>query len=129
MKRFLFLLLVPLQFAFAQSKPKQVFTYVERMPELPGGGGNAAIVNAIMKRLQVTKAALEASEGRPLIYFEVAPTGQVQHVRLAASSYSAGLDSALLVATRNLPKFKPGYRQGRPVMVSFTVPISCIKPQ
>lgn len=129
MKYFLILLLLPIQAAFAQSKLKQVFAAVERMPELPGGGGNAAIASTIVKRLRVTKAALEASEGRPIVYFEVAPTGQVHNVRMTRSSHSAGLDDALLTAVKTLPTFRPGYQSGHPVTVSFNIPIRCIKPQ
>lgn len=129
MKWLLLFLLTSSQLVLAQHKPSQAYTFVEQMPELPGGGGNAAIVSAIMKRLKATKNALDAYRGRPIIYFEVAPTGQVQRVHLTTNSQSAGLDSALLVAARTLPKFKPGYHQGRPVTVSFNIPIACIKSQ
>ena len=129
MKWLFLLLLVPTQLVLAQSKSTQVYTYVEQMPELPGGGGMAGLGTAIMKRLRVTKAALEASEGRPIIYFEVAPTGQVQHVRITRTSHSAGLDASLLAAVKSLPVFKPGYQSGHPVTVSFNIPIACIKPQ
>jgi protein TonB len=129
MKWLFLLLLVPTQLVLAQSKPAKVYSYVEQMPELPAGGGTAGIAMAILKRLKVTKAALEASEGRPAVYFEVTPTGQVQHVRMTRSSHSVGLDAALMGAVKSLPTFKPGYQSGHPVTVSFNIPIACIKPQ
>ncbi|MBO2011984.1 TonB family protein [Hymenobacter negativus] len=87
------------------------------------------IVNAILDRLQVTKADLEASEGSPIIYFEVSPTGKVQHIRITKSTHSAGLDAALLAAVKALPTFKLGYQSGRPVTVGLNIRIACIKPQ
>jgi hypothetical protein len=39
--------------------PEKVYTYVEQMPQLPGGGGQQAIANEILKRVRLTKAAVE----------------------------------------------------------------------
>ena len=45
--------------AAAQSGSEdKVYTYVEQMPQLPGGGGNAAIVAAIQERLVYPEQAL-----------------------------------------------------------------------
>jgi hypothetical protein len=122
--------------AHFQPKPKQtatptarVYTYVEQMPQLPGGGGMGAIVSAFYQRLQIPPNMLNEYSSRPIIYFEVSSAGNVQNSKLIASSHSLALDKALLIAVNSLPKFVPGYQTGKSVTVSFTLPISCILPQ
>lgn len=110
---------------YAQTKPvrTQVYTFVEQMPQLPGGGGTQAISNEILKRLRPS-GKIEPSCYRVMIYFEVNPIGAVQHARIIYSSQSKVIDSASLQAVRSLPKMRPGYQQGQPVTVSFTMPFS-----
>jgi TonB family protein len=105
----------------AQRHATQVYTYVEQMPQLPGGGGTQQIAAAIGKRLHLS-GKIEQSCYRTMVYFEVSPTGAVQHVRIAAASQSPAVDTALLRAVRSLPTLRPGYQQGKPVRVSFTMP-------
>ena len=106
-----------------------VYTFVEQMPKLPGGGGMATVFTEFHKRLRFPKQAIEEGYGRAMIYFEVDPTGTVQHTRLLHSSGSASLDKALLTAAKTLPRFTPGRQHGRPVTVSLTLPVTCLKPQ
>ena len=89
----------------------------------------AAVVAEFQKRLRLPQHVIEEGYGRAMMYFEVAPTGAVQHVRLVHSSGVAALDKALLAAAKALPRFAPGRQHGKPVTVSFMVPITCIKPQ
>lgn len=111
----------------APAKPaatkRQVYTFVEQMPQLPGGGGTQTIGNEILKRLRPS-GKIEPSCYRVVVYFEVNPGGAVQHAKILHSSQSAVIDSASLQAVWSLPKFRPGYQQGRPVTVSFTMPFS-----
>ena len=54
----------------------KVYTYVEQMPQLPGGGGNGAIVNAIQKAVKYPPLALRNQvEGRIFVSFTVNPQG------------------------------------------------------
>lgn len=121
---------VPL-LASAQTQPTPcVYTYVEQMPQLPGGGGTAAVMAEFWKRLRFP--ALSTTDdftGKARIYFEVNQAGQVQHIRLLQGTHSPKADSSLVAAIRALPTFIPGQQHGRPVTVSLTLPISCIKPQ
>lgn len=108
--------------------PEKVYTYVEQIPELPGGGGMQAIGNDFFKRLDLPKAAIEQGYDRSAVSFEVGPDGFVRHVRLVDSSSSPALDSAILATVRTFPRFIPGRQDGKAVAVSFTLPIVCILP-
>ncbi|UOQ98061.1 energy transducer TonB [Hymenobacter sp. 5317J-9] len=102
----------------------QVYTYVEQMPQLPGGGGNRAIVLAIQGLIKYPRQALaQGIQGRVLVNFTVGKKGVVRDVRIA-QGIGGGCDEAVLEAVRQLPRFKPGMQQGKPVAVSFTVPIT-----
>lgn len=115
------------------NKPKpaseKVYTYVEQMPQLPGGGGQQAIANDFFKRLNLPKSAIEQGYNRSAVFFEVGSDGLVRHVRIVHSSNSPALDSAILATVRSFPRFIPGRQNGKAVAVSFTMPIACIKPQ
>jgi protein TonB len=108
----------------AQHQPApRVYTYVEQMPELPGGGGQAAIVAEIQKRLKLPASKVEPNCYRVFPSFEVSATGIVQHARIKQHGGSAVVDSAVLQAVRSLPRFKPGRQAGHAVAVSFTIPM------
>ncbi len=102
----------------------KVYTYVEQMPELPGGGGNAAIVAAIQKAVKYPPLALRNQvEGRIFVSFTVNPEGEVSDVKVV-KGLGSGLDEETVRAVKTLPKFIPGKQNGRAVSVSFTVPIT-----
>jgi protein TonB len=113
--------------------PERVYTYVEQMPQLPGGGGEQAIGMELLKRLMRQPLPpidlRQQYSGSATVYFEVNSTGTVRHVKLLRATGSASVDSALVTVTKKLPRFIPGYQNGKPVTVSFTIPFSCIKPQ
>ncbi|TPG62391.1 energy transducer TonB [Hymenobacter nivis] len=97
----------------------KVYTYVERMPELPGGGGLGAIEAAIRERA-VRPAA--ACAGRVFVSFIVRPDGTVTDAKIVRG-VGGDCEAALLAATRQLPRFLPGRQNGRLVSVSFTVSV------
>ncbi|WP_201984103.1 energy transducer TonB [Hymenobacter rubidus] len=100
------------------------YTYVEQMPELPGGGGQAAIVAAIQRAVRYPSVDLRnGTEGRVYASFTVNTKGEVTDLKIV-KSLSTTLDAETLRAIKTLPKFIPGKQNGREVNVSFTVPIS-----
>jgi protein TonB len=105
--------------------PEKVYTYVEQMPQLPGGGGQQAIDNEIMKRLRIPAFALEGQlpETRVRFSFVVATDGSLQNVKIVNSTRSAAIDKAILNAVYSLPCFIPGYQNGRPVSVQLIIPM------
>lgn len=102
----------------------QVYTYVEQMPQLPGGGGNLAIVNAIQSRVHYPVAALKKEiQGKVLVSFIVGKNGVARNAKIV-QGIGGGCDEEVLDAVRQLPRFIPGTQDGKPVAVSFTVPIT-----
>jgi len=101
----------------------KVYTYVEQMPELPGGGGLGAIVNAIQKSVRYPRMAqANGVEGKVFASFTVNENGDVTDVKIVKGIN--GLDEETVRAIKTLPKFRPGKQNGRAVRVSFTVPVT-----
>jgi protein TonB len=108
----------------AQPSSEKVYQFVEQMPQLPGGGGAAAISAAIQQHLVYPPEALAAQvDGRVFVSFIVTTTGAVSQVKVVKSLVAA-CDAAAVQAVRQLPRFTPGRQKGRPVRVQFTVPIT-----
>jgi TonB family protein len=103
------------------SSGQKVYTYVEQMPQLPGGGGLQAITKQILDNF--VYPAGEHKQGRLFASFTVAATGDVADVRIIKGLATA-YDEATLAAIRKLPRFVPGKQSGQPVAVNFTVPIT-----
>ena len=102
----------------------QTYTYVEQMPKLPGGGGMQAIIEAIQSQIHYPPAALrQRIQGRVLVGFVIGKNGAVRDSKILRS-VGGGCDEVVLNAVRRLPRFVPGRQQGKPVSVSFTVPVS-----
>jgi TonB family protein len=108
---------------FEEVTPNKVFTYVEQMPTLPGGGGIAAIQSAIYQRLVVPS---DAVEGRVFVRFVVNVEGAVTSPSIL-KGVSPKADAAVLAAVSKLPHFLPGKQNGRPVQVEFTLPVNVVR--
>lgn len=104
--------------------PDKVFTYVEQMPTLPGGGGSAAIRDAIYQHLVVPG---DAVEGRVFVRFVVNQEGALTNPSIL-KGVSPGTDAAVLAAVGKLPRFLPGRQNGRAVQVEFSVPVNVFQP-
>ncbi|GAB3878472.1 hypothetical protein GCM10028824_40470 [Hymenobacter segetis] len=131
-----FLIICAAQSALAQTTPPpvpasdtariggKIYTYVEQMPQLPGGGGNASIINAIQSRVVYPVQAIQQHvEGRVFVSFTVGENGMVRDAKVV-KGIGAGCDEAVLAAVQQLPQFNPGRQVGRPVPVRFTVPVT-----
>lgn len=100
------------------------YIWVEQMPELPGGGGQPAIVAAIQKAVRYPPAAIRNGvEGKVYVNFVVNAQGEVVDIKVV-KGLGMGLDEETIRAINSLPEFIPGKQNGREVSVSFTVPIT-----
>ncbi len=101
-----------------------VYISVEKMPELPTGGGTMGIVAAIQKVVRYPSQALRNGvEGRVFVSFTVDQKGDVTDVKIV-KGLGYGLDEETMRAIKTLPRFIPGKQNGREVSVSFTVPVT-----
>jgi protein TonB len=106
------------------AKTENQYVYVERLPELPGGGGKQAVVTAIQQRVVYPPAAIrEKLEGRTKVWFVVKADGSIGSVRIT-ERLRADCDSAVVEAVRQLPRFEPGIIAGKPSAIGYTVPIT-----
>ncbi len=108
-----------------KSSPRNspVFTFVEAMPEYPGGEGE--IMKFISANVHYPQWEMENGiQGKVLVRFVVMKDGSIDSVTVVRS-VSPGIDSEAVRVISILPKFsKPGYQQGKPVMVYYTIPLT-----
>jgi hypothetical protein len=109
--------------------PEKVYTYVEQMPELPGGGGTGAIASQLMKLLRVPKLKEQLSWPRTKVSFIVGSDGGIYDEQVFLTDSIPEYSAAMLKAVRALPRLTPGYQEGKPVAVKLIIPFSCIMIQ
>lgn len=100
---------------------KEVFYIVEDMPEFPGGSN--ALKKYMEQNTQYPYSVLKDSiEGKVFITFVINKNGNIDDVR-TARGLNNKLDKAAAYIVSNLPKWKPGKQRGKPVNVSYTIPV------
>ena len=104
-----------------ESAPKEmVYQFVDEQPQFTGD-----INNYLMNTLNYPETARAASlEGRVGIKFVVDKNGKVRDATVVRSSKVAALDEEALRAVSSMPNWKPGLKDGKPVNVYFTMPIT-----
>jgi protein TonB len=116
--------------SFAQSKLKRgsvkpdttIYTSAEELPEFPGG---LAKFGAYIGKMKVP--ALDTTENLPvrgIIQTIVEKDGSLTHLKILRSSGSKTMDWAYLERFRQSPKWNPGYINGKPVRVRYSIPIT-----
>lgn len=100
----------------------EVFVIVEDMPEFPGG--ELALRKWIANNIKYPVIAAENGiQGKVYVQFVVDKDGSISNARIARG-VDPSLDQEALRVVNNLPKWKPGMQRGKPVRVSYTVPIN-----
>ncbi|MGM0589679.1 MAG: TonB family protein [Bacteroidota bacterium] len=99
-----------------QDLPSDTFVMVDQMPELKGG------LKSIMENVEYPTLARKAGiEGRVFIQFVVNEQGKVTHPKVV-KGIGAGCDEEALRAVKQA-EFTPGYQDGKPVKVKFSLPV------
>lgn len=102
----------------------KVFFVVEDMPEFPGG--ELALRKYINSNVKYPVIAQENGiQGKVYVTFVVGKDGSVTNARVARG-VDPSLDKEALRVVNSLPKWKPGKQRGKPVNVSYTVPINFV---
>jgi len=106
------------------SSGHKVYTFVEQMPQLSGGGGMQALMQAVQSKISYPKAAPGEvlPSGRVFASFVVDTDGTVQDAKIV-KGLSPAFDAAVLAAVQQLPRFEPGKQNGQPVAVAYTLPV------
>jgi len=105
----------------AQADTSKVFMVVEKMPEYPGG------VKALMQYLAThikypAEARKAGVQGRVFVNFIVEKDGSISHVKVL-KGIGYGCDKEAVKAVKNMPRWIPGQQKGKPVRVSYNLPV------
>ena len=113
------------------------YTYVETMPVFPGGkpgetgaDARARFIRFVQDSLRVLPAlARDGVTGRVSFSFTVNAQGRTENIKLV-QRLRADADAEVLRNAHRLDpiQWQPGTQNGRPVSVSFTLPISFNRP-
>ncbi len=107
-----------------EEEEQQVFFIVEDMPEFPGG--EMALRTFIANAIKYPVIAQENGiQGKVYVTFVVGKDGSVSDAKIARG-VDPSLDKEALRVVNTLPKWKPGKQRGKPVNVSYTVPINFV---
>jgi len=120
---------------FAQAKEyDKIFVEVEEAPLFPGceeeekenrkSCADAKLFNHLINNLVYPPIAKEKGiSGRVIIQFYVEKDGSITNVKVV-SGIGGGCDEEAQRVIENMPKWNPGLQRGRPVRVTFTMPIA-----
>lgn len=112
-----FIAATPPPAAEKEEEENEVFIVVERMPELVGG------LEALQRNIVYPEIArLAGIEGRVIVQFVIDQRGNVINP-VVVRGIGGGCDEAAIEAVKKA-KFTPGMQRGRPVRVSYTLPVT-----
>ena len=101
----------------------EVYTVVEEMPEYPGGIKEMMVF--IQKNILYPSYCREKSlGGKVFIKFVVNNSGDIENVTIIKSTGVFKLDEEALRVVKLMPKWKPGYQNGKAVSVYFNLPVN-----
>lgn len=107
-----------------EEEAAQVFFIVEDMPEFPGG--EMALRSFIANSIKYPVIAQENGiQGKVYVTFVVGRDGKVTNATIARG-VDPSIDKEALRVVNTLPAWKPGKQRGKPVNVSYTVPINFV---
>ncbi len=99
-----------------------VLDTAEEMPEFPGG--MEALLTYVASHIQYPAKAVEANtQGRVVVKFIIGEDGKVRDPEIA-KGVSEELDAEAIRVVKSLPDFIPGKVGGKPVAVSYHLPIN-----
>ncbi len=106
-----------------EEKPTEIFSYVEEMPEFPGG--DAALLKYLATNIQYPQMEKEAQiQGTSMIQFVVETDGSISNPKvLKGVQGGENCDKEAVRVIKALPRWKPGKSNGKPARVYYTVPV------
>lgn len=108
----------------AEEETQEVFFIVEDMPVFPGG--DLALRKYIANEVKYPVIAQENGiQGKVYITFVVGKDGSISNASIARG-VDPSLDKEALRVVNSLPRWKAGKQRGKPVNVSYTVPINFV---
>lgn len=106
----------------SQQDRDSIYNIVEQMPEFPGGV--AEMMTYLSGNIKYPEEAKDKGiSGRVFIGFVVEKDGSVNQVKVM-KGIGGGCDDEAVRVVKAMPKWKPGMQKGKPVRVSYMLPIS-----
>ncbi len=109
---------------------EKIYTAVDEQPVFPGG--QAALLKYLSCNIQYPpKAAEDGKEGKVVVQFVVEKDGHVGDDVKIVRSVDKDLDNEAIRVCKSLPQFTPGRKDGQPVRVWYTIPVTfkkCRRP-
>ena len=106
----------------SQQDRDSIYNIVEQMPEFPGGA--AEMMNYLSGNIKYPEEAKDKGiSGRVFISFVVEKDGSVNQVKVM-KGIGGGCDDEAVRVVKAMPKWKPGMQKGKPVRVSYMLPIT-----
>jgi TonB family protein len=101
---------------------EKVYTYVEQMPQPPGG--MEGLMQYLRQNLRYPASAeRNGVEGKVFVQFVVRTDGRISDVTVT-KGIGAGCDEEAIRLIQTMPTWAPGKQNGRAVNVSYTVPVT-----
>ncbi len=105
----------------AEPDNDSIYQIVEQMPKFPGG--ESALMEYVSKNVVYPEEAKEKEiQGRVFIGFVVEKDGSIGEVKVLRG-IGGGCDEEAVRVIKGMPKWKPGMQKGKPVRVSYQIPI------
>ena len=99
-----------------------IYQIVEEMPQFPGG--DQAMMDFMAKNVVYPQEAKDKGiAGRVFVSFVVEKDGSVNEVKVLRG-IGGGCDDEAVRVVKSMPKWKPGKQKGKPVRVSYMMPIN-----
>ena len=99
-----------------------IYQVVDQMPEFPGGV--EAMMKYVAENVKYPESAKENNlQGRVIVKFVIEKDGSVSNVEVGRG-WGNELDDEAVRVVKAMPKWKPGKQDGKPVRVSFMLPIN-----
>lgn len=94
---------------------------LDKFPEFPGG------TDAVRRYIELTviyplQAIKQKLNGVVIVSFDVNRQGAVDNIKVERGVHPM-LDKEAIKAVENMPRWKPGVRHGKPVIVKFVIPV------
>lgn len=100
----------------------KIFTVVEEMPTFPGG--EEELFKYLQRNIKYPAIARENGiSGRVYVTFVVDKDGKIKDAKILRG-VGGGCDEEALRVVRNMPDWKSGRQNGRPVQVQYNLPVN-----
>lgn len=102
---------------------EEIYTMVEVMPEFQGG--QTEMINFIQTNISYPRNSMDKKiGGKVFLKFVVSDIGNVSYVEVLKGTGIKELDDEAVRVIRLMPKWKPGFQNGKNVSVFFNLPIA-----